>query len=639
RLGRSLAQSLAFQLSHDGHAAQKIAEGTGITYRSKVAVDDSDNSEAMARLEEDDALTQRLLAEAEPQRQTLAPRRHLRPLKRQSTSMGVMQQIALSPIEKWRVHGRFPFKILLHVLLLLLTLTQMIVYDAQNAAYMRASHRNWAFFFLPPSNDEGTSTRFQRDIYTINRTFQAVTYVRDAYFGIVNTSVANYVHHRQPNGHVEPLRLEVTRMGVHSKTPTVNVYDLGALDVGPFKLNATLTEKKALLRSLQSLRFAFRLRDYQYGNYYEECFDWGIQLSLTMVEHSQIRAQVDDCSVTSCSGRTFWEALQHGFVWSHIVVAVLALTYLILSIKALLRSLRMYVVAVAVAWIYDPAGATVSHGRRVRLPTTTEEDEVEDDEDDEHERRRSRAQQQAYSSWAKIPWALRLKLFNGLQMLISTALFLLLGSSIWSLSFMKAHTPISYWHRMAQGTALLLLWSCLVGYLEHNRKIYSIVLTLRWGIPRVAQFLVGVSPIFIGYALFGTIYFGPRIQEFGSLGTSMVTLFAVMNGDVILDTFDALHHFGWLGRIYLFSFISLFIYVVLNIFVAIVEEAFFATRSCRRMLDLLLSDRQFATSSVVQDTEISVEMVRTMLKLMDKETKVPGTGCGSRDDENDDFSD
>ena len=159
--------------------------------------------------------------------------------------------------------------------------------------------------------------------------------------------------------------------------------------------------------------------------------------------------------------------------------------------------------------------------------------------------------------------------------------------------------PIRFWHRLLHATALLLLWSCLVGYLEHNQHIFSIVLTLKWGTPRVLQFLLGVSPIFIGYALFGTMYFGNRIEGFGTLSNSMITLFSLMNGDVIMDTFDAmeLHHFIVSGKVYLYSFTSLFTYVVLNIFIAIVEEAFFATQSTRRRLRDYLSDHRMFRST------------------------------------------
>jgi len=206
-------------------------------------------------------------------------------------------------------------------------------------------------------------------------------------------------------------------------------------------------------------------------------------------------------------------------------------------------------------------------------------------------------------------------------MAVLAALVLLLVSSLWSLLFLKAHVPIHFGHRLLHATALLLLWSTAVGYLSHNRNIYSIVLTLKWGTPRVLQFLLGVSPIFFGFALFGTIYFGNKIKMFGTVGSSMTTLFAIMNGDVVLDTFDAmeLHGFHVSGKMYLYSFISLFIYVVLNIFIAIVEEAFFATRSTRRTLSVLLSDPQLSRAQVAQEDEVSAEMLRLLLRAMEAE--------------------
>lgn len=207
-------------------------------------------------------------------------------------------------------------------------------------------------------------------------------------------------------------------------------------------------------------------------------------------------------------------------------------------------------------------------------------------------------------------------------MLVLLTLSFLLTSSLWSLLFFQAHVPLSLSHRLLHSTAILLLWSTLVGYVEHNRQIYSIVLTLKWGAPRVLQFVLGVSPIFFGFALFGTIAFGPQVKAFGSISQSMMTLFAVMNGDVILDTFDALdlHGFGTLGKIYLYVFISLFIYVVLNIFIAIVEEAFFATRNCRRMLDVLLTDLKYEPRDS-RESEISSEMVRLLMRAMEHQDK------------------
>ncbi|KAI9914758.1 hypothetical protein PsorP6_008235 [Peronosclerospora sorghi] len=131
-----------------------------------------------------------------------------------------------------------------------------------------------------------------------------------------------------------------------------------------------------------------------------------------------------------------------------------------------------------------------------------------------------------------------IRTFTGIIFLV----VLLIASTLWSLFTMEAHIPIVFWHRLIRATALLLLWSCLVGYLEHNEHNYSIIMTLQWGTPRVLQFLLGVSLILVGYALFDTIYFGNKMEEFGTISASMMNLFSLMNGDIIADTFDAMEY-------------------------------------------------------------------------------------------------
>eukprot|EP00644_Phytophthora_capsici_P007323 jgi/Phyca11/546359/estExt2_Genewise1Plus.C_PHYCAscaffold_210023 len=490
--------------------------------------------------------------------------------------MGAVERLVLSPWEKWATHGRFPYKLALHVVLVLVTFAQMQLYDAQNAAYMRASHRNWAFFFLPPAAEIGVVPRFERDLFTINRTMTAVHYLRDAYFSIGNASVANYEYLRTSSGEIQPLKMIVSRVLPHGDLET-NEYLVSQDDdsVGPFDPGMTLWQKKHLFRSLRAVRFSFPLRDHQFGDFYEECFEWHVNVGFEVIENAQIHVQLEDCEVSRCTSthpRPFWTTARQSFVWMHIVVAIVSILYMALSLKALRRSIHM--------------------------------------------------RQQPLKSWTDIPFTLKLKLLNGFQLLVCISLVLLLASTMWSLLFFEAHMPIRFWHRLLHATALLLLWSCLVGYLEHNQNIYSIVLTLKWGTPRVLQFLLGVSPIFFGFALFGTIYFGNKIEEFGTLSESMVTLFSLMNGDIIMDTFDAmeLHQFVISGKVYLYSFISLFMYVVLNIFIAIVEEAFFATQSTRRRLSDLLSDPRVSRVNVVKESDISADVMQALLQqLMDSE--------------------
>ena len=85
-------------------------------------------------------------------------------------------------------------------------------------------------------------------------------------------------------------------------------------------------------------------------------------------------------------------------------------------------------------------------------------------------------------------------------------------------------------------------------------------------------------------------------MQFSSLDQAAVNLFALLNGDEIADTFNDVYACQvcallfiifvahgvclsvcpqpFLSRIYLYSFVVLFIYAVLNIFIAIIEDSF-----------------------------------------------------------------
>jgi hypothetical protein len=125
------------------------------------------------------------------------------------------------------------------------------------------------------------------------------------------------------------------------------------------------------------------------------------------------------------------------------------------------------------------------------------------------------------------------------------------------------------------GMACLLLYFGVVQYLEFFPRYYIMISVLKRTAPRVSRFLLGVLPLFIGYALLGMVAFGDEVDRFGDVPQTLRTLFAVVNGDIIYDTFNAVDVVGWGGSVYIFIYITLFTYVVLMTIIAIVEEAFF----------------------------------------------------------------
>lgn len=141
----------------------------------------------------------------------------------------------------------------------------------------------------------------------------------------------------------------------------------------------------------------------------------------------------------------------------------------------------------------------------------------------------------------------------------------------------------------------MFTWISGIQYFEMFPQYYALILTLRKSAPRVLAFLMGVMPVFLGFAYFGVAYFSTGSALFSNVDQSAVALFALLNGDVIHDVFDNIYPISpVLSRIYLYTFISLFIYAVLNIFIAIVEDAFFAAKQeTEKEIDEDIQQRKF----------------------------------------------
>lgn len=89
---------------------------------------------------------------------------------------------------------------------------------------------------------------------------------------------------------------------------------------------------------------------------------------------------------------------------------------------------------------------------------------------------------------------------------------------------------------------------------------------LKITVPRVSQFLLGVLPLFFGYALLGMTCFSDVSVKFGDILETLRTLFSVVNGDIIYDTFYDIDDAGLGGQLYVYVYILLFTYGECHVF-------------------------------------------------------------------------
>ena len=192
-------------------------------------------------------------------------------------------------------------------------------------------------------------------------------------------------------------------------------------------------------------------------------------------------------------------------------------------------------------------------------------------------------------------------------MLIVVALAANCLAIVYSTRFLFGHDDVfaDQEMRVILGVTIALYWASCAQYLEYFPRFYLLIWTLKVGVPRVLQFFLGIAPFFVGYALLGMTLFGDEVDLFGSFSSTCCTLFAVVNGDSILDVFDALAFFFPIGDIYLYVYIMIFMYVVLMSVIAIVEEAFFDSLRSQGLNYGQSQQRQNDYEELVKKTESS----------------------------------
>ena len=89
--------------------------------------------------------------------------------------MTAREHYTLSPWMKWRLKRRFPWKLCLHLILLVLTTLHPKFLNTEDSEYYRACRRNWGKFFLPkqPGGSQSSGDHIAY-LYTVNETVDAI---------------------------------------------------------------------------------------------------------------------------------------------------------------------------------------------------------------------------------------------------------------------------------------------------------------------------------------------------------------------------------------------------------------------------------------------------------------------------------
>ena len=155
-----------------------------------------------------------------------------------------------------------------------------------------------------------------------------------------------------------------------------------------------------------------------------------------------------------------------------------------------------------------------------------------------------------------------------------------IGSTSTSVEY---HTDSYPHHNIMLLLGLSLAFHCIsvLHYLRYNNRFTTSTLILWGAFFKVQRILFSALPLVIGLILLGLLLFGNSGQNFGSIPSIFITLYAVMNCDSIYDTFIATastENAGIIGTIYVTVIFILFNYLMLRLVLAVVESLYFSLR-------------------------------------------------------------
>ena len=295
--------------------------------------------------------------------------------------MTTRERLTLSAYEKFVRHGRFPWKFVTHVLLLLFSTAQIMLWNFEDGGYYRATNRNWQYWFLyHPSYSSSC------DLYTYNEVVDSVNLTLANFYNIDTLSVDSYRTHNGDFGPTTKVESTVESMAKAAPSPSPSsptvkpitkqllyaptleytyytdakslfdykvttpslktstaTYYVNSSYFGPFDVATSNYETVvANINKLQLAKLTLHLDSFLFGTVYRSCLEWVVEIRWDFRDRGQVTQNVDSYVTGSCNDESWEEALGYDLLWINIPIIGLSLLYFVLSVKAVVRSVQTF---------------------------------------------------------------------------------------------------------------------------------------------------------------------------------------------------------------------------------------------------------------------------------------------------------
>ena len=455
-------------------------------------------------------------------------------------------KISLSPIEKYRIYGKFPIRMIFDIALAILTTVQIIMVSGPTTEYTKAVERFFYDAFL--QNDDYSEEEVQRIkyIYTMDDLVDMVNKSRDNYYDLNSISLGNFSFNYNEN-ETNNILVSIDYINKENDVELMEEYNMTEEDAWIFNDTYTNLERKKIINQIKTFFIEYKVNSfepYNFGDYYE-CFQWDIKQIFDFERRYHFSVTLDmeftPCQDLTENGNTFIK----GCYWIPSFMLIFSLFNFILTVRSLVIAFKYYL---NFQYVYSKENIKIE--RENKPPKIKTKWDMLREKDKKN-------------IVSRINY---IQAIGNIAQFLAAALLLYEGSEVIIIT------------KYILGIAAALSYLNLMKYLKYYSHFQTIIFTLLKSIPYLILYFIGTMPLFLPFVVFGIANF-PYSERFYSFTRVILNLFGMMNGDSLIDVInDMIDNNFFLGHLYIYLFLFLFICFVINIFVSIIEDSFVSSK-------------------------------------------------------------
>ena len=453
-------------------------------------------------------------------------------------------KIVLSPLDQYVIYGKFPYFMIIHIVLLVLNTLQVTIILSGFNEYFRAQEKSFINALISDSPKEARDYPKVKYLYTIKELKEHVKDSVEKMRNIGQTFFNNitYVHENGTEYEAGFFKMEVeyksnlTEMKQEDYNITLKkTYSISEDDLGPFRYEDEDIKKYIDSIYLFSIEYNLKIYFTRYFKEYQDCFIWNIiqTYDFTRSAHFTVSLLISNlqCEEKTTISKGLRIMISH--IWIEFIFLAVALISAILCLRSFYVTNKLKK--------YRASLIEQQKGKKIKNPKILKEIET--------------------IGKVSMRWEL---------ILIFANLFQILGT----LSSLLKQEDMNYSSNLVIAIGAFLCYISVGKYVDYDSTLALFFRSLKNLWPLFFPFVFATIPLFIAFTLVGLCLFW-NSERFTNLSDVVMDLFALFMGDSIYDiTNDLTDRDKLLSIIYCYLYYIVFIVVAMNVFNSIVQAAF-----------------------------------------------------------------